>query len=217
MTSYDWIAAVYDKATFVAFDTETTGLKPAVDRVVEIGALKFDTRGIISRMSILINPEMPMPEEAQQVNNITDAQLKNQPVIKTIMPDFLRYIKDCILVIHNAAFDISMMNCELERLGGTSLTNKVFDTLIFAKEVYPGFKSYNLQKLADQFAISVKDAHRATDDARVCMDFFHIAVKHFLEENADNIPAIIEQTDVQEYLHSTSPTFTETVVEQTLF
>ena len=75
MTSYDWLAAVYDTAVFVAFDTETTGLDPASGRIVEIGAVKFDRRGIIARYNALINPEMTMPEEAGKVNGMTDVML----------------------------------------------------------------------------------------------------------------------------------------------
>ena len=97
MTSYDWLAAVYDTVAFIAFDTETTGLDPVSGRIVEIGAVKFDQRGVIARYNVLINPEMPMPEEAGKVNGITDEMLKDKPLIADVFPDFFDFIGTGIL------------------------------------------------------------------------------------------------------------------------
>ncbi|MEL3908842.1 MAG: 3'-5' exonuclease [Treponemataceae bacterium] len=217
MSSYKWLSAVYDKATFVSFDTETTGLDAEKDRVVEIGAIKFDKRGVIARMSVLINPEMPMPEGASAVNNITDELLQDKPLMKDVIGDFLAFIEDSILVIHNAKFDIGMMNSELKRLGGSELTNKIVDTWVFAKEVYPGLESYSLQKLAALLDLKVLDAHRAEDDARVCMDFFNCAIDRFFDENADMLESYAQGVNIDEYLTSKSPTFRKIVEEPSLF
>lgn len=207
MSSYNWLSAVYEQASFVAFDTETTGIDIEKDRVVEIGAIKFDRSGIISRMNVLINPSMPIPPDASKVNNITDEMLQDKPPMEAVIHDFLRFIKNSILVIHNAKFDIGMMDSELKRLGASGITNKVVDTLVFAREVYPGLKTYALQKLAELFNINVKDAHRAEDDARVCMDFFHLAVQHFFEEDAAMLENHRKETDIAEYITSEDPVF----------
>lgn len=207
MSSYNWLSAVYEQASFVAFDTETTGIDIEKDRVVEIGAIKFDRSGIISRMNVLINPGMPIPPDASKVNNITDEMLQDKPPMEAVIHDFLRFIKNSILVIHNAKFDIGMMDSELKRLGASGITNKVVDTLVFAREVYPGLKTYALQKLAELFNINVKDAHRAEDDARVCMDFFHLAVQHFFEEDAAMLENYRKETEIAEYITSEDPVF----------
>ena len=131
--------------------------------------------------------------------------------------DFLAFIKNCILVIHNASFDISMMNAELKRLGGSELKNKVFDTLIFSREVYPGFPSYALQNLAKSFDITVCDAHRAEDDSHVCMHLFFKAVKHFFEEDASMLENYRRQVNVDDYLITPSPVFAKVAHEQSLF
>lgn len=217
MSTYDWIAAVYGKAVFTAFDTETTGIKHEIERVAEIGCVKFDTKGIISRYSVLINPEKPMPPEAAAVNNITDEMLKDKPVFKNIARDFLRFIKDTILVAHNAQFDINFINSELKRCGIGPLTNKVFDTLTFAREIYPGFESYALQKLAVRFKIDALNAHRAEDDARVCMEFFNKAVKHFIEANEEMIPHITARINIEDYIKTKEPEIQEETLEQHLF
>ena len=200
MTSYDWLAAVYDTAVFVAFDTETTGLDPASGRIVEIGAVKFDRRGIIARYNVLINPEMPMPEEAGKVNGITDAMLKDKPLIAAVFPDFFDFIGTGVLVAHNAPFDINYVNAELKRLKKLSLTNKVVDTRIFAKEVYTGLSSYALQDLAVQLGITALEAHRAEDDARVCMELFEKILNRYLKNNPELVEKIRAETDAASLL-----------------
>lgn len=205
MTSYDWLAAVYDTAAFIAFDTETTGLDAAVGKIVEIGGVKFDRRGIIARYNVLINPQMPMPEEAGKVNGITDAMLKDKPVIAAIFPDFLEFIGTGILVAHNAPFDINYVNTELARAEKPLLTNKVIDTRIFAKEVFPGLSSYALQDLAVQFGITALEAHRAEDDARVCMELFEHTLTRFLKNNTELVEKIRAETDPASLLSEPEP------------
>lgn len=200
MTSYDWLAAVYDTAAFIAFDTETTGLDPASGRIVEIGAVKFDRRGVIARYNVLINPEMPMPEEAGKVNGITDAMLKDKPLIADVFPDFFDFIGTGVLVAHNAPFDINYVNAELKRAGKPPLSNKVVDTRIFAKEVFPGLSSYALQDLAVQFGITALEAHRAEDDARVCMELFEKILSRFLKNNPELVEKIRAETDAASLL-----------------
>ena len=200
MTSYDWLAAVYDTAAFIAFDTETTGLDPASGRIVEIGAVKFDRCGVIARYNVLINPEMPMPEEAGKVNGITDAMLKDKPVIADVFPDFFDFIGTGVLVAHNAPFDINYVNAELKRIGKPPLANKAVDTRIFAKEVFPGLSSYALQDLAVQFGITALEAHRAEDDARVCMELFEKILSRFLKNNPELVEKIRAETDAASLL-----------------
>ena len=200
MTSYDWLAAVYDTAAFIAFDTETTGLDPALGKIVESGAVKFDRRGIVARYNVLINPEMPMPEEAGKVNGITDEMLKDKPLIAAVFPDFFDFIGMGVLVAHNAPFDINYVNAELKRVGKSPLTNKVVDTRIFAKEVFPGLSSYALQDLAVQFGIMALEAHRAEDDARVCMELFEQILSRFLKNNPELVEKIRAETDAASLL-----------------
>ncbi|CEM62677.1 3'-5' exonuclease [Treponema phagedenis] len=205
--TYDWIAAVYDKAVFTAFDTETTGLKQEEDSVVEIGGIKFDHRGVIARFNILINPGKPMPEDVTAVNNITDAMLADKPPFNAVIPDFLRFIKKTVLVAHNAPFDIGFINNELKRCKKPPLTNKVIDTLVLAQEVFPGLgkHQYRLQNLALQFGITALEAHRAEDDSRVCMEFFTIAVEHFFKNNEKLVKQIKANTNIEEILREAPP------------
>jgi DNA polymerase-3 subunit epsilon len=218
MGTYDWVRPLLFGETqggtegpiFIAFDTETTGLEPKTDKIVEIGAVKFDRLGLIGRFSVLINPGIPMPAEAARVNGITDEMLRKQPPLEEVLPDFLRFIGKGILVAHNAPFDVSFINAALgyywknaedREKGSTNqlslldpvasepevqvdepaeiwkppfpaLPHKIVDTRILAKELIPGRYSYKLQDLAEYLKIKAIEAHRAEDDARVCMEVF---------------------------------------------
>jgi DNA polymerase-3 subunit epsilon len=173
------LASAYrGKGVFIAFDLETTGLDPAQDEIAEIGAVKFDRRGLIGHFSTLINPGIPMPPEAGRVNGITDRMLAGKPSLDEVLPDFLRFIGEGILVAHNAPFDCGFINAGLQwRFDrGTApfpqLPNPVVDTLIYARKRFPGQPNYKLGSLAAFLGIESGDAHRAEDDARVCMEIF---------------------------------------------
>ena len=158
--------AYADGKPFVAFDLETTGLDPKRDRIVEIGAVKFDRTGLIARFSTLINPGIPMPAEAGRVNGITDNMLAGKPSLDEVFPDFLLFIKGAALAAHNAPFDCGFIN-EL-----CALPNPIADTLAFSRERFPNLSSHSLQNLATGFGIDVQNAHRAEDDALLCMEIF---------------------------------------------
>jgi len=164
---FDYAVKAYaEGAVFVAFDLETTGLDPKFDKIVEIGAVKFDRMGIIARFSTLINPGIPMPEEAGRVNKISDDMLRGKPSLDEALPDFLRFTGGTVLAAHNAPFDCGFINAKLK----TPLPNPIADTLIFSREVFRGLQSYSLQNLAAELRIPARDAHRAEDDARLCME-----------------------------------------------
>ena len=159
-------------AIFTAFDLETTGLDPHLDRIAEIGAVKFDRKGLIARFSTLVNPGIPMPPEAGRVNKITDEMLAGKPGIGEVMPDFLKFIKNTVIIAYNAPFDCGFVNASLKKLSFPALPNPAADALVFARESFPGKRSYSLQNLAAELEISARDAHRAEDDARLCMEIF---------------------------------------------
>jgi DNA polymerase-3 subunit epsilon len=169
MNSFDWaLKAFTEGAVFAAFDIETTGLDPRLDSIVEIGAVKFDRKGLIARFSTLINPGIPMPAEAGKVNNISDEMLKGKPSLDEVFPDFTLFIRGTLLAAHNAPFDCGFINEKLKN----PLPTPIADTLVFSREVFPGRRSYSLQNLAADVGIPVMDAHRAEDDARLCMEIF---------------------------------------------
>ena len=159
-----------DGAVFCAFDTETTGLNAQTDRVIEIGAVRFSSRGVLDRFDRLINPEIPLPAICAELSHITDDMVRSSPVARDVLPEFFRFAGAAMLVAHNAPFDVKFVNAESERAGLSPLSNQVVDTLSFSRAVLPKNGHWSLQHLARQFCIPVHAAHRADDDARVCME-----------------------------------------------
>ena len=164
-------------ATFCAFDTETTGLNYKNERVIELGAVRFDKSGVLATYDSFINVGFPLPPTITQITHITDKDLENAPDIQQVMRDFEEFSKGCVLVAHNAQFDWNFVNAERVRLGMKELKNKAIDTLDLARWAYPINKKYNLQYLASGMKIDVHAAHRAGDDARVCMEVFLRAIR----------------------------------------
>ena len=161
-----------DGATFVAFDTETTGLKADKAKLLEIGAVSFNKDGVIGTFEQLINPCCPIPPEAERVNHISQEMVQDAPLEEQVLPDFLSFIGNSVLIAHNAGFDLAFINTALQRAGYNRLRNYTTDTLQLARSVFPQLCSHTLQFLASYFKIEVHNAHRALDDAMVCKDFF---------------------------------------------
>lgn len=159
-------------AVFCALDTETTGLKPTEERIIEIGAVKFDKSGVIETFSTLVNPRVLIPPFCQELTGITNKMVFGQKEFHEIAPELLKFLDSTIIVAHNAQFDLRFVNAELERMNHEILANKAVDTLRFSRWAYPDNEHWTLQFLAKQLGIEVKSAHRAEDDARVCMEIF---------------------------------------------
>lgn len=163
--------------TFVVFDLETTGLSPSLDRIIEIGAVKFSDGKIIDRFSTLVDPQIKIPSDATAVNGINQDMVTGMPLIEDILPNFLIFIKNTILIAHNAAFDIGFIRNSMARLGLGVLNNDFLDTKAMSQKALPGRKSYALQNIAADLGIKALEAHRAVDDSRVCMEVFEFCLK----------------------------------------
>ena len=125
----------------IVLDTETTGLNPrGGDRLVEIGALELMHHLPTGRrLHLYINPERDVPQEAVNVHGLTTAFLADKPLFADIVDEFLAFIGDDPLVIHNASFDMGFINAELARLGRSSLPDaQAIDTLLMARRKFPG-------------------------------------------------------------------------------
>lgn len=162
-----------EEATFIAFDTETTGLYPLGASLVEVGATRFEASGErITDFEQLINPGVPMPPEAQAVNHITDEMLQDQPTVDMVMPAFIDFLDglENMLVAHNAPFDLEFLGVDMLRLGLALPRHMVFDTCLLAQVVLPGLRSYRLEALAVTLGVASPQQHRALSDAELTKD-----------------------------------------------
>lgn len=155
-------------ADYVLYDLETTGLNNAKDDVVEISAVKVRNGVIVEEFSRLINPGRHIPDEASTVNNITDEMVRDCPGIDEVLPEFLDFIGDDMLVGHNIrSFDMGFMYRYCNLFWGQELTNDYLDTLMFAKECFPKWKHRTLADLSEYYGIDTTGAHRALADCRM--------------------------------------------------
>ena len=162
--------------TFVAFDTETTGFSARSNRLVEIGAVKFQNGEVLSVRSWLINPGVPIPKQVQQVHGITDQMVADAPPFAKIYPEFLAFIGDAVLLAHNARFDVSFMKAEAQRCGRPAPTNIVLDTLRLSRAWFPNLKSYSLGDLTKTLEIQPGTFHRGLADAQYLKGVLEVGI-----------------------------------------
>lgn len=151
------------KGSFVALDFETTSLDNSNGYIVEIGAVRVRNGVITDRFHQYVNPNTPMPKDAQAVNHITDDMLVGKPFIFQVVPDILDFIGTDIIVAHNATFDFGFLAqaCMNYRF---KIPKKWFDSMDL-KEVWPGLPNRKLQTFLEAAGIVNKEAHRADSDA----------------------------------------------------
>jgi DNA polymerase-3 subunit epsilon len=159
----------------VILDTETTGLDFRTgDRVVEIGCIEMIDRRITgARFHAYINPGREVPAGAVAIHGLTDEFLADKPKFMTIADEFIAFVRDAELIIHNAPFDLAFLNTELGLLNLPSLGHEVIDTLVMAKELHPG-KRNNLDALCERYSVNnaKRTLHGALLDAELLAEVY---------------------------------------------
>jgi DNA polymerase-3 subunit epsilon len=162
----------------IVLDTETTGLSAeSGDRIIEIGCVELLARKLTgNNKHFYLNPERDSHEDALKVHGISNEFLKDKPKFAQVADELLEYLAGAEIIIHNAAFDVGFLNKELELLGRPAFptfVEKVTDTLVMAKEMYPG-KRNSLDALCDRLGVdnSGRTLHGALLDAELLADVY---------------------------------------------
>ena len=157
--------------TFVVFDLETTGFSAIKDKIIEIGAVKVVNGEITDTFSTFVNPQRPIPFEITQLTSITDEMVMEYPDIETILPQFLDFVGDAVLVAHNAGFDVGFIeqNCRYQDIEPHFV---YVDTVALARVLLPTLSKYKLNVVAKALNISLENHHRAVDDAGATAEIF---------------------------------------------
>jgi DNA polymerase III epsilon subunit family exonuclease len=150
---------------FAIFDTETTGLSPTQDRIVEVAVVRYQNGKILDQKTWLLNPEINIPWYATKVHGIANDMVQDQPSFGSIVPEFESFIKGCVMMAHNAPFDINFVNQEYKRMGQPRLSNEVIDSLALFRRWYPELPSHSLKSVADHEKVLGDDFHRALADS----------------------------------------------------
>ena len=168
--------------TYVVFDLETTGFSAIKDKIIEIGAVKVVNGEIVDSFSTFVNPRRPIPFEITQLTSITDEMVMEYPDIETILPQFLGFIKDAVLVAHNAGFDVGFIeqNCRYQDIEPHFV---YVDTVALARVLLPTLSKYKLNVVAKALDISLENHHRAVDDAGATAEIFVKFIQMLKERN----------------------------------
>lgn len=161
---------------FVFLDFETTGFYPEKDKIIEIGCIRARNRQIIGTFSELVDPEMEVPEETTKITGINSDMVNGRGNIESKLDNLLEFIRDSVLVIHNASFDIPFLRVAIKRTNGADaadIENKIVDTYSLAKDTFPKMGKYALQFLVDKLGLPKSPAHRALGDCYSCMHLFN--------------------------------------------
>lgn len=183
--------------TFVVFDIETTGLSKETESITEIGAVKVVDGKIIDRFSTFVNPERPIPAEITKLTGITNEMVADAPAITEILPKFLEFCQDAVLVAHNANFDTGFIRLNAERKCGIEVKNTVLDTLELARALLPELKKHKLDIICEQLGVSLEGHHRAVNDAEATAEVFLKFIDMLVEKEiykVDDINVFSSQT-----------------------
>ena len=159
------------EGTYVVFDIETTGFSAVTDRIIEIGAVKVEDGKITDKFSTFVNPKRPIPFRITELTGITDEMVIGSLDIETILPQFIEFIGDAVLVAHNASFDVGFIeqNCKRQKIEADFT---YVDTVALARVLLPALNRFKLDTVAKALNISLENHHRAVDDAGCTAEIF---------------------------------------------
>ena len=167
---------------FVAFDLETTGLSSQNDRIIEIGAVIIRDGREVDRFQTFVDPQRKLDKKIVDLTGIDDSMLQGAPLIEEVLPKFLEFVGDRILVAHNADFDTGFIRAECQRLGYPYNFTSA-DTLILAQNLMPHLSKFKLDVVSNALSLPDFTHHRAADDAVTCGLIFARFLKMLEEEH----------------------------------
>ena len=194
------------KQDFVVFDIETTGFSPVENRIIEIGAVKVCGGKIVDHFSAFVNPEVPIPFEIEKLTGIRDDMVVDAEKIETVLPEFLRFCEGCMLVAHNARFDMSfiMENCNRQ---GIEHDFTYVDTVGIARVMLPAQAKHTLDAVAKTLGVSLLNHHRAVDDAEATAEIFVKLIVMMEEDGITTLAQINEKGKASPAIIKKLPTY----------
>lgn len=174
--------------TFVLLDLETTGLSPKEDRIIEIGAIKYEKGKFVSKLETFVNPARRIPDRIIEVTGITDDMVASAPYIEAVIGELVDFLQGNVIIGHNIVFDYSFVkqnaiNNKLE------FNENVIDTLKLARKFLPELPKRSLDYLCEHFGIVDENHHRAINDAHVAGELYKILCEKYEADNTEAFQA----------------------------
>jgi len=174
---------------FVVFDIETTGFSCTNDRIIEIGAVRIEGGKVTGMFSEFVNPGVSIPYKIVELTGITDDMVAVAESVDSVLPKFMEFAGDAVLVAHNANFDMSFIKKSCKDLG-RSCTNPVMDTVVLAKYALPELSRYKLETIAKYLKINMGSHHRAVDDANTAATIMLHCFKLIRENGVEDLASL---------------------------
>ena len=171
---------------YVVFDIETTGLSNAHDRITEIGAVRIEKGEIVSEFSSLINPKIMISQEITRLTGITNEMVADAPLIETVLPEFIAFCRDAVLVAHNAEFDVGFIR-ENMRCLELPFQFPVIDTLTLSRILLKELKRHKLNLVAKALNVNLENHHRAVHDAQATAEIFLKLIQRMREQDIHDL------------------------------
>ncbi|RFZ77461.1 PolC-type DNA polymerase III [Lacrimispora amygdalina] len=192
--------------SYVVFDIETTGFSSSRNRIIEIGAVKVIDGKIRDKFSTFVNPDVPIPFEIEQLTGINDSMVLPHPKIDVILPQFLEFCKDSVLVAHNASFDVSFISYNAQKLQ-LEFDPTVIDTVALSRLLLPSLNRYKLDTVAKALNISLANHHRAVDDAGCTAEIFAAFVRMLRERGVETLDELNKLSTMSADMIKKLPTY----------
>ncbi|HJT26518.1 MAG TPA: exonuclease domain-containing protein [Pyrinomonadaceae bacterium] len=158
---------------FVVVDVEATGAKTPPNRLIELGAFRIRGGRIADKFVTLVNPEIPIPRFVATLTGISNDMVKDAPVFADVVPKWLDFVSEAVLVAHNAPFDTSFLNHEISRVyPGHRMVNPHLCTVKLSRRAMPDLSNHRLETIASHFSIPIASRHRAGSDALATAEIF---------------------------------------------
>jgi DNA polymerase-3 subunit epsilon len=174
---------------FTVVDLETTGAKPGFAKITEIGAVRIEGGRDVGQFSALVNPGIAIPPTITGITGIDDALVADAPPIDEVLPRFVEFTGDSVLVAHNARFDLSFLDYELGRLQRRAFPRPALDTLRLARKLCPQQRC-SLSALSHRFDTRVKPVHRALQDAQATGELLLLFLSWLQEQGVSTLEEV---------------------------
>jgi len=157
---------------YIIFDIETTGLDSSYDEIIEIGAIRIENNKVVSKFQSLVKPNIEIDDYISELTGITNDMVKNAPKIEDVLPQFMEFVGNEILIGHNVNFDINFIYDNLYINNYKVLKNDFIDTMRLARKLLPDLSHHRLIDLADYFNIDFSNNHRALRDCEITLSIY---------------------------------------------